>query len=519
MRGLLTGVRAPLDRKTSHQPATAGLDLARLRLILTAIRAADDTPAADKARIAAILDESAGVASLQDLSASRLRAMDSLVRRHAGIGLIDRSQTDSPAATVVKIRRAFFIMIGLLCIYVLLSALLAGQSSVAYFAAHPSIAVAAVMALMTILFLLEGTQISIASLRLKDIDLLPEVSGTVKALHARYRSEEAVRQYLAGRQLFTIVTVFCISRICSFPEVTVIPGTGWRIPDTIAPWFTVIFFDFGILAALVTLWLAQLAPQFWANKQPVRFLSLPLAKATVLVSHAFESIGITDMGYTLTSSLKPDPPIPTSMREQYHSFAVSHGYATTAMTVSWRLTEQAMTGRLREDFTFVRSGIGVLPVTEEIQGQGEGKTTEFVLLRDGQTLPCEVETGADLSAGGNRVTRYLVRPRHARFQAGDVVVKTLEFTVDATATQSHRLFLSRPVRYLFIDLEVDQSVSIGQPRLQLTDERHVSPGQDFVALRSLRKVNEDRDRVIFGYFDAFPNADLSYTFLWGKEDQ
>ena len=236
-------------------------------------------------------------------------------------------------------------------------ALYEGHSNIEYFKENGIVSVGVIFTLLCVLFLLEGTQISLTSLRLKDIDLIEGVRSPVRNLHAEYRSEQNIQKYLAGRQLLTIVTVFVISRICSFTDLNVIPGLNSQIPDFMNPWFKTLFYDYGILAALVTLWLGQLAPQFWANKQPLKFLSLPLTRLTVKTSRILEAVGITDFGGVITSNIKTSSPIPISSRERYDTFRVINGYSATGISVRYTVKENTIDVDVIEDFLFDRNGI------------------------------------------------------------------------------------------------------------------------------------------------------------------
>jgi len=494
-----------------------GFDGGRLFHFLASVQDGRDLTDSDRKRVSAILKANPGLEDPAELSDDDVSFIDGIIEKCLETSILGPENAPSITRPIVKVRRFVFSIIGLACIFVLISALASGRSSVPYFSENPAHALVVVLLLMGILFLLEGTQISIATLRLKDIDLVPSIKPSVRNLHARYRSEENVQHYLAGRQLFTIITVFFISRICSFPDVARLPGTGLAIPELLSPWFSTIFFDFGILAALVALWLAQLAPQFWANKQPVRFLSLPLAKLTVRLSHAFESSGITDLGYALTNSITPEEKIPTSTRETYNSYAVSNGYAATGVSIRWRVGVDELSAEVREDFEFQRAGLAMLNVTEEIQGRCESRKPLFQLLRGGESPACDVDESETLKIGDNTTRKYIVQPRHAAFEAGDVVVKTLNFSAPRNATKPRRFYLSRPVRYLLLTLEVSNDVSIGRPRVQLIDEHHASPAHDFAELYSLDKISETGTTTTYAYFRSFPNTDVLYEFMWGRD--
>ncbi len=497
---------------------SVGLSPKTLSYFLVSLKTSKALPTRKIRQIERILKASPDLQNLDDLSSADQMFIENLVEENFLDHKINDSKKLNIIGIIVNARRVIFSILGIVCIYVLANALVSGKSSVSYFSDNPYYGLIAVLVLLCVLFLLEGTQISIATLRLKDIDLVAGIKPSVKALHAKYRSEENVQDYLAGRQLCTIITVFFISRICSFPEIQIIPGTEIEIPELLSPWFSVLFFDFGILAALVALWLGQLAPQFWANKQPVRFLSLPIANLTVRLSHAFESIGITDLGYSLTAGIEPEKSIPTSTREKFNLYDLSNGYAATGLTMRWQISEKAILETMQEEFSFSRSGIATFSITEEIQNDVIRRDTEFQLVRNGTRSPCEVEVSEAQTVGGNSFLKYAVHPRHASFQDGDVMHKTLTMTMAGDSLQSSRFHLSRPVRYLLISLEVPNEIAIGQPRLQSLDEHHADPAHDFAEMHALEKMSETDAVTTYGYFRPFPNTDLSYALLWGRID-
>jgi hypothetical protein len=496
----------------------AGLDDEKLIHFLVSLKNDADLTASEIQQLAEILKHNSHPGILSNLLNRDMVFINKLLEEKLQVECLQTGNKLDLISLFVRFRRIMFSLLGLVCIYMLVNALASGKSSVLFFSENPGYSVFAVSLLMCVLFILEGTQISIASLRLKDIDLASNVKSSVRKLHSKYKIEGNAQDYLAGRQLLTIITVFFISRICSFPDVEVIPGTSTTIPEVLQPWFPVLFFDFGILAALVALWLAQLTPQFWANKQPLRFLSLPIANLTVRLSHAFESIGITDLGYFLTASIVPEKPIPTSAREQYESSVTSNGYAATGVTMNWKLTKDRAMATIHEEFRFNRAGITVLNLSEEVQGEIEVEKSTFRLVREGQVSSCEFEESKGQTDGGKSFFQYAVRPHKTSFQIDDVVVKTTAFTTPLNPSERGRFYISRPARYLMISLDIPNEISIGEPQLFTLDENHANAAHDLAEYFALDEVAKTEKTVTYGCFRPFPNSGVHYELLWNKTD-
>jgi len=465
----------------------------------------------DKKNLQEILSKSPGFKNLSELPAADIYLLDKILSQAIDTDILGAENTPSIRRLGLMARYVFFSVLGIVMIAFLIYALVSGYSTVVYFQGHGILALISVCMLIFFLFLLEGTQISITSLRLKDIEAIDGVKENIKALHANYRNANTVQKYLAGRQLLTIVTVFFISRICSFPELAIFPVIGGEIPG----WFRAIFLDFGILAALVTLWLGQLAPQFWANRQPISFLSMPLSKFVIYLSRFIEMIGITDFGSVIISRLTHETSIPPSNREMYHSYKINYGYAASGIIVKYDVDGDQIHAEVSEDFVFDKFNQDRFLIEETFPINSDSKDVSFNLYQYDQKQPAVNEGIAYQAIEKPGKLSYLIDTGELSLATGDILVKKVRFDMEYQTQFSGLITLPRPAKYLFLTLSVKKKDMSGEPWVQAIHQNvleHETAGNRTVY--QMHKVHDEAGVARYAVFIPFPHLDSFYNFYW-----
>jgi len=232
---------------------------------------------------------------------------------------------------------AFSIILLILTSYFVIGGLLTGNGQL--FTDHsPLISLLAFVILLLLLASYEGLQISVTTLRLKDVSAFKEDFGYACSTHKDFKDEDDTRRFLAGRQLFVILIVFFIARLTSFPTMTKFPFTDIDFPSWTEPWLTTFFLEYGVLGALFVLWLGQLAPQFIANKHPLGILNIPGMKFILYLAFFVESIGLTSPGKWLSNMVEKYDEIPISKKERYkNNVEKIQGYGTIGMKKIWKI--------------------------------------------------------------------------------------------------------------------------------------------------------------------------------------
>lgn len=216
----------------------------------------------------------------------------------------------------------------------------------------------ALIILILTLAAFEGLQISVTTLRLKDLSLLKEKYPRAYLLHKKFKSVNGTNRFLAGRQLFVIIVVFFAARLTSFTSMQQFPFSSTEFPLFLKPWFTTLFLELGVAGALFVLWSGQLAPQFIANKHPHGFLNLPGMSFVLNLSFIVESLELTRPGNWLSKWTPQGEFIPTSPEEKFCLDVENiRGFGRLNLRKSWVISKDKATLDYDSSIIFKRSGI------------------------------------------------------------------------------------------------------------------------------------------------------------------
>lgn len=462
-----------------------------------------------------IITNSDGFQTISELDNSEVLKLNDFLSDRLQVDILGRSYRTGLQGVTRFLRQGLMIAAAAAMTVFLLYLILSGKSTSPIWSEQPLNLIGLLGFSMICLALLEGTQISIASLRLKDLDAKTEsVSGQsrVFSLHAKHRTEEQVKNYFAGRQLLTVVCVFFISRVTSF-DLQYEPISSIQPINSLVNFADLLFLKLGILGALTTLWYAQLVPQFYATKRPLALMSWPGAALIVRLCHWVEATGITSISHFITDRVENEATIPTSTRERFQSFGVNHGYLSERISHTWKISDDGLTYKRDQEFHITRSGIPRLKIYEEWPSASTG-TASFTLTRADTSVDLKTEASVEYSFGNRTGRDFSIRPTHHAFVSGDVLLHEMEFKQELMTEPVFQANIRRPTRYLVFSIVAKKSVPIGVPLLIVTDDEHQNIYQDFTETYQFWKIDEDQDTTTFGCLVAFPNPDHTYEVKW-----
>ncbi|MHA1330872.1 MAG: hypothetical protein ACTSR2_07330, partial [Candidatus Hodarchaeales archaeon] len=270
--------------------------------------------------------------------------------------LLDTKQT----LFIKGLRFLFSVILFMFVSYIVIGGLITEQSTLLQ-EIDPIKSFACFVALILALAAFEGLQIGVTTLRLRDLDRLRRQYPRAYFFHRKFCKTQETNKFLAGRQLFVIIVVFFTAQLTSFPNMSTWPFTNTPFPQWMAPWFKNTFLRLGIPGALLVLWIGQLAPQFIANKNPLRFINLFGMDIIYKLALFVESAGLTKPGNWLTKRISEGDRIPPSMEERYEDDVKSiQGYGTVGLKKIWNVQSKGASLGYQNCVIFAKRGFRFL---------------------------------------------------------------------------------------------------------------------------------------------------------------
>ncbi len=410
-----------------------------------------------------------------------------------------------------------FLLFGFVC-YMVLGGILGGHSTLTG-EGDPLLALGLLSMLIVVLGAFEGLQISVTSLRYKDLSTLQQQFPRAFALHKKFRSVTGTNKFLAGRQLVVIVAVFFAAQLTSFSDLNTWPFTDRPFPEWMSPWFQSIFLDLGILGALFVLWTGQLAPQLIATKHAHGFLNLLGMNLVLGLSFLVESTGLTRPGNWVANSIKEGEYIPVSPQERYQlDVDTLHGYGTIGHKKIWEFTNGKAILEYQHSLVFTR------PNFSRINNQHFViKTGSRVLSIDNELLTEQESTSRKVISGNmieerlpdqwQRLTQELSL-NYGSFLPGDVVLTKarVEFPGSVVADQ---IGVFTPTKYILFRARFGggpEKVMSSRVEIYKLDEW---VGRDDPFLTLPLELRYEKDGTPFIEFAKMhPEVDTHYIFYW-----
>ena len=404
--------------------------------------------------------------------------------------------------------------------YFVAGAIWEGQSS--FFGESRWTALVVLTLLLAVLGVFEGLQICVALLRFKDIDYFHDRYPRAAALHRWFRTEAGTRRFLAGRQFFVVFVVFFIARIKAFPGLRHVPLVGWTLPTSLDPlWFAL--FDLGLAGAFLVLWVAQLAPQFGANRDPLAFLELPGMGTSLRACFVVDDTGVTLPGFWLSSWVPERRKIPNSRSERYR-LAREEGLGAAANLVRHRVTVRggSTTVRVEKRFQLNKGGFDAFDDRSvEISSLATRDVRfEFDLMRGDRTVPAKTSFEVHPVERKSALT-FELAPEAGAFEAGDRAV--LRADIDCDGLSSHVLTFEEPTRLAHVILEIEAPKEGASADVSAWVQRydsHLPIPDDKVRLETERRpdvvggVGGVGGVVRAEYFCVFPRPGEMLRFNW-----
>jgi hypothetical protein len=412
-----------------------------------------------------------------------------------------------------RLARAFGVVLGVSCLYLVLGGLLEGESE--RFPALPGPgSLLFFVAALAFLGLFEALHTSVTQLRLADLRGLGESHPRALALHRRFRDDVGISRVLAGRQIVVVITVFLVAGLSSFPHMTTFPFTDVAVPGLLEP-----VLKLGIPGALVVLWIAQLAPQFYATRHPVALMDTRAAGWALDLAFALESIGVSDPSHWFTKTDDSEERIPTSPALHWERAAEDvDGDGLVSIVRRWdcdhagaRL-QAASTTSVRQaghpvvaDSNLTLPGVpSSLSISADIFGSGGSPKRLAPTEYHEEDLPT-----------GDRCLHKAVAPAVGGFAVGD----RARVTVDAEYVSEIRrdvVHIVRPARFLMWRLVLsEQPARMAAARLCVY---RVGDGlADLAAMGEevrLEPTGKEGDLPVISYALAFPPPNTIFVFEW-----
>jgi hypothetical protein len=434
---------------------------------------------------------------------------------------IGESALDGRLLHLVKAIPSVVATVLFVCVsFLIFGGLLSGESDLVD---SPIAALLAFLFLLGLLAAVEALHISVTLLRLKDLNAVRDEYPRTFATHKIFRHEEGTERFLAGRQLFVIVTVFFAAKLTSFPDMHEVPLFGWELPD----WFATLFLKWGIAGALFLLWFGQLTPQFYANRRPRSFMNKWFISALFRAALAWESIGVTKPGGWLASRVPAESPIPVSAEEQYRqAIEEIDGNGAVGVKKVWRISdERSASLECETSYVFAVPGaagtsdetIAVAGGVSKLEGRAEllgGDGTERELV----TVGPDLEQRED----GTAAVVQSVRPRFGSFQKDDVLILHTELEVPQVYGLD-QTSITRPTQYLLVRVELaGEPKSVGSARVQgfalgETPTAEVLSGKRPILDEDLELTHNDDGTPCFEFTAWYPSLNSHYVLAWDAE--
>lgn len=444
---------------------------------------------------------------------------------------IDRTPLRSMGHFIRHVARNIFaIFLFIAAFYIILGGILDGKSSFEFAAESPLLGMLLFLVCLAGLGSLEGTQISVVEL--KNTDRFAFASMYPRA--ARFQGygfrEVDVQQYLAGRQFFVIVIVFFMSRVTSFPEYSTLPFTDFNlktdlftpagIPEVVPDSIYFVFMQAGVLGALLVLWVAQLFPQFLANRNAYWLASFPGMIGVVRFCKSLERTGVTDPGSWLVKLIPPGPHFPASTRQLLKNDLTARGLAEQGIKKTWTLTPSSAAST-EEQTSYISGDVSTIRHRARFEFDNSPRLTANASLIRSQNGAKATDLYLDTSeqiAEGSDARELLITssPLAGNFQPGDVVMSTTDVTYDfdGEGNFTEILPIDAPMKYLIFSINThdDLIVSGVTYKIKMPD----TATQNWITRKqgTLVAASQKDGFQQFEYAIVYPIVGARYEFSW-----
>lgn len=463
--------------------------------------------------VAGVLD---GDSSL-DVSDAELCAITEEIERRTGHPISTRGLESRRSRFGRRAADCVGAVLGITSAYVVLGGLLGGSSELLP-GAGGLVSTALFVVTLAVLALFEALHVCVVQLKTSDLGSLEASHPRAMRLQRQYATDDGVQRFLAGRQIVVIVTVFFVAGLSSFREMQYLPFTSIAVPSLVAPLLWV-----GAPGAFFTLWLGQLAPQFFATRCPVKLMNLRIAEAALRVAMALEAIGIARPGFWISRGAPEGLEIPTSPAVRWAQAATEiDGYGNVSLSREWIVTGEGATldalattaffGRDRESFSDANVMVpaGVCELGHFASLVKPAARAEKKLL----PLQCSDER----LRSGDRLIGQSVVPAVGAIEPGDILLSAVHARYE---NEAHRdaVLVESPARSLAFRVQVDGDPTF-VPDAKLHAHKVGADTTDLVgnaAPITVKPTLQADGSIVFEHSVMFPEVGTLYVLTWQVE--
>lgn len=384
---------------------------------------------------------------LGETSSARRPAVRAVLERledRLGVNL-GSEELAGPSARVGR-RVADFVgaVVGVMSIYLVVGGLVEGDSLLLGDSGR-LLGLPLFVAVLAILATFEALHVSAAMLKIADLGALADRYPRAAALHRRFRTDNGLARFLAGRQMVVVVTVFFCSSLSSFPHLTRWPFTDATLPGPVRALVFV-----GMPGALSVLWFGQLIPQFLATRHAVRLTNSRACGVAFRVAYALEAVGLARVGFWGASWDRATETIPSSPALRWKQSAEEiDGFGAVGIVRDWvidattRLHAVSALRVCRDATAAITDSSMLVPGTParlayEADGTQADGSPRGLVPADHREEPL---------ATGDRRFHQTLASTTGSFSAGDILRVTLDAEYPPTVGQD-LVLIDRPTRFL-----------------------------------------------------------------------
>jgi hypothetical protein len=412
-----------------------------------------------------------------------------------------------------RLATVFGALLGISCTYLVLGGLIEGQSD-GFTGLGPLAALLLFFGLLAFLGLFEALHISATQLHLMDLAGLRASHPRACCVHDRLLDQAGINRFLAGRQIVVVISVFLIAALSSFPEMENLPFTHLALPAAIEPAVVI-----GIPGALVVLWLAQLAPQFYATGRALPLMNTRAAIAAVEIAFTLQAIGIARPVQWISRAGQPREQIPLSRPRRWQEDAEElEGDGALSLMRRWECDDTAASLNATSTTSVHRGGVALLVDSSLLMPMApQSLTLDAELFDSAGTVRALAPSGYQEAEweGGERQLIKPLRPALGGFRAGEFARTRLNAEFGPELRRD-AVLIERTPRYLLWTLALREEanylgpVRVRRYRVGAGAIDYGTPEAEF----SIDPIPKGGELAEVSYTASFPPPGTLFVFEW-----
>lgn len=416
------------------------------------------------------------------------------------------------------------ILVFLFISFMVIGGIFTGKSNYNFFDS-PVFSFAILIFLILVLAALEGTQICVTLLRMKDLESVKNKYPRAYSIHRKIKNEMMTRKYLAGRQLLVIMIIFIVAQITSFKDFKNWPFTEQEFFPFMIPWFETIFLNLGVLGAFLVLWTGQLLPQYLANRHPQRFLNIPLVPLVIRLAWTIEKIGLNKPWEWLANTLYHSELIPTSQKELYQQEVNEFsGYGSLCMKKEWYFKKNTSTASYKNSVIIMDNSVN--NVYDDVIKSKSGSTHtifNYKLIRNNLEIKGGIyfRKTAEEKLDENWIQfTHTLEPKKGSFLEGDIIIVENEckYNPPDHVFSSDEIMINIPTKYLIFRVYFDDNPrKIGDGIIEGYDYNELTGKYMKKKEQIIKLTHSSGSSPFFEFISSYPKKYSYYAIKWEIE--